>query len=388
MKSRKLIVVLFIMITISLSACSQKPKYKMNDSDSLVQYTAGNSFIMTNDKILTVDRYDEGGSLWFVITPTSNSAIPLCYDPLCLHNNTECPAATVSGSSLGNMTCDDEYLYYAYSEDSAASKIFKIKLSDSTRKIIAEPKNRITGLKVYDSMLYYIENNNDSSNIVCRMDLSGSKREILLDGAQTEDFYDLFCVRDRYIYYLRSEHDGVYRFDMENAETICIYNGYVSNMFLSEQYLYLSCIDSETSSTRCLNLNDLSVSDLTINGKPVYGVLCVAYSTIFHIETEKVTYSSLQDEEMMEILGDEAARHAFDEKSYSNTKLYAYNMESGEDVLLGHYEMHTIHTLQLYDDKLYLKGILAKELGNNYILQEDFSANIDIYSGNMEYIEY
>lgn len=62
---------------------------------------------------------------------------------------------------------------------------------------------------------------------------------------------------------------------------------------------------------------------------------------------------------MMEVLGDEVARHAFDEKSYSNTKLYAYNMESGENVLLGNYAMHTIHTLQLYGDKLYLKGILA-----------------------------
>lgn len=59
---------------------------------------------------------------------------------------------------------------------------------------------------------------------------------------------------------------------------------------------------------------------------------------------------------MMEVLGDEVARHAFDEKSYSNTKLYAYNMESGENVLLGNYAMHT---LQLYGDKLYLKGILA-----------------------------
>lgn len=75
---------------------------------------------------------------------------------------------------------------------------------------------------------------------------------------------------------------------------------------------------------------------------------------------------------MMEVLGDEVARHAFDEKSYSNTKLYAYNMESGENVLLGNYAMHTIHTLQLYGDKLYLKG----DLGNNYIFQEDFSAYI------------
>lgn len=389
---KKLSIFFMIVVLISIfSSCSvdQPVTYTRED---LSQYTTSNSFVFGNDIIVTIDTPSSGGSKFFLISPYTDTVFPLCFDPVCNHISDDCPSVMLSGNTLFNYTCDSQYMYYAYNtqtnDNMNATKILQVDLSTASRKEIVDLDNRVFGLKYVSDYLYFIENNADTYNQICRFDLKSHQLDVILNGADSQDFYDLFCVYNNMIYYLRSEHDGLYEYNIKTGATRCISDVYVSDIFLNQSRIFLSCIVNDQHYTKVYDIQTETSYDLVVEGNYLYGVLCVIGDTLYYAMSETIPFSMPQDAQLLEILGDEASRHAFSDRFYSNTNIYEYDLKSGSNKLVGSFDKHTIYTMQIFNGRLYIKGNRANDLGNGYISLEDFSGYIDLSKKELKYIKY
>ena len=372
------------------SSCSSNDMPRMY-STGISQYSTSNSFVFGTDTILTIDTPSYGSSKLYVISSYTNSVFPLCFDPVCNHMSDGCPSTKISGNTLFNYTCDSQYLYYAYNiqtqSDFDSTKIIRVDLSTANRKELLSLENRIFGLKYDSEYLYFIENYSDTYNRISRINLKTSELTTVLDGANTNDFYDLFCIKDNKIYFLRNEHDGLFEYSIENNSTRCIVNTYINDLFINENRIFLFCRTAEQYSTKIYDIKTDVTSDLIIDNQNIYGAMDIIGDILYFTMSEKIPYSMPHDAQLIEILGDEAER-ALADRYYSNTIVYSYDLTSGTKKKIGAYDMHTVHTLQIYNNKLYIKGTKATNIGNDYIASENFSGYIDISQKELNYIKY
>jgi len=378
---RLLFFITALMILLLCSSCSYNDR-SLQYPTVTSQYSTSNSFVFGTDTILTIDTPSSGSSKFFVISSHTNSVFPLCFDPVCNHISDDCPSLRISGNTLFNYTCDSQYMYYAYNPQSesnfSSTKIIRIDLSTAKRKELLTLDNRIFGLKYDSGYLYFIDNYSDTYNRISRIDLNTSELSTVLDGANTNDFYDLFCIKDNKIYFLRNEHDGLFEYNIETNTTRCVVNTYTNDIFLNEDRIFLFCRTADQNCTKIYNIKTDATSDLIIDNCNIYGVMDVAGDILYFTMAEKIPYSMPSDAKLVEILGDEAER-ALADRYYYNTVVYSYNLSSGVKKEIGSYDMHTINTLQIFNNTLYVKGSKAIDLGNGYIATEN--------SGKMKLVE-
>jgi len=312
--------------------------------------------------------------------------LPLCFDPVCSHNDESCPAAYLSGNTTFNMACSDDTFYYAVNPTSAAStEILSVDINNASRKVLCNLNNRIFGLKLYNGYLYYIENNADTTNQIYRLKVSGGSPELILDGKNNNNMYDLFCVYADNLYYLKSEHDGLYKYNITNGSEDMIYNGYTSDFFIYGEQIYLKCIDNDKYFTNIYNMNDGTVSELIINGQSIYKNYCVYNDIIYIFEIEEIEYTIPGRDALDSLLADEP-RAARDRKTYYyNTTLYSCDKANEKLKEIAYYPMTGFDSYAVYENKLYFSGSFAKDLGNNTISKDDISGYIDLSSGAIKF---
>lgn len=356
-------------------------------SNNGVQYAINEPFLFGNEAAITIDRGDRGGSLFYLVSRATGKSYPLCYDPLCNHQNDACPAALLSGSTLYNMACDGTTLYYAYNPSDGESmdetKILSVNLTDASRTELLALSNRIFGLKYDNGSLYFIENNADTTNRICGLEIGHRRVSTILDGADAGISIGMFCVWDGKLLYTTGEQKGLFRYDPATGEAEEILTDYVTNFFLAGARLFVSGRTAESAYVKLIDDGETRLLDC---GNAANDPFCVAGTVFYGMNTEVIPYTVPLTPELLDRLGNDAEKYAA--RSYRNTELFAYDFESGEKHSIGIYERLTVHALEFWNGTLYLKGTRVIDLGEGNLSEESCSAAVDPETGALTYIRY
>ena len=358
-------------------------------SEDGVQYAINEPFLFGKEAAVTIDRSDRGGSLFYLVSRATGKSYPLCYDPLCDHQNDACPAALLSGSTLYNMACDGTTLYYAYNppggESMNETRILSVDLTDASRTELLSLPNRIFGLKYDRGSLYFIENNADTTNRICRLDIGQRKASTQLDGADAGISIGMFCVRDGELLYTTGEQKGLFRYDPATGEGEAeeMLTDYVTNFFLAGERLFVSGRTAESAYVKLIENGETRLLDI---GDAAKDPFCVAGTVLYGMNTEVIPYTVPLTPELLDRLGNDAEKYA--SRSTRNTELFAYDFESGEKRSIGVFERLTVHALEFWNGTLYLKGTRVIDLGEGNLSEESFSAAVDPETGALTYIRY
>lgn len=313
---RRTILVLIFAI-FSLTACSDM--YILSESDtqynaSTVDYSIyhrnGSDFSYTRNDDHSMDQqnqitkmwgmmyikdnmlYFQQGNMVYQYDTVSGNTTTLCKDPLCRHDDIECPFFGIRGGN--GIHIYDKYIYYEqmtnyYDEDDIEHRVnrrLKFDMQNQTVKTIYDIEEglRVTSEYYYDNIRYYLDaeyTENETQEFVLKCDdLETDKSEEVFKIGQTADG---ICFADSEKIYFCDGAGIYYRRILNPVEKVRIYTGEVKSLICDGRYFYIIEINGDNRNlVRCgLNAEE---TDTLIEGK----VLNISM-------TEKYIYYTLDD---------------------------------------------------------------------------------------------
>ena len=159
------------------------------------------------------------GSVLYRISPYSASVVPVCPDPLCFHNTSECPFYKVDDSSVVTV---GKYIYYLkdgngwgeYSE-----KLCRFDRESGQFEVVYDPEEgSLLDLSLNSDEFYfnlaYIDKNLQNTFDICRLELSDGSVEILTDEP-TKQSHQFVTEKDGRLYWHVWETNSYYSTDGE-----------------------------------------------------------------------------------------------------------------------------------------------------------------------------
>ena len=171
-------------------------------------------------------------------------------------------------SRVESFVISGNRLYYKKADfRQARQEIYSIDFDGRGKHLIA---NAVTAFCVDQNTIYYI--NSDDGGSIWKIDVTGEKKEKLLDGDFSELSFD-----EEYIYYKNNSDQLFYRADKESTEPECLISERIRNINISDEWIYFSSIDDDDSLYRMSKdkklkekLIDSPVGETNIAGEYVF----------------------------------------------------------------------------------------------------------------------
>lgn len=126
------------------------------------------------------------GSVLYRISPYSATAVPMCPDPLCFHDNASCPFYGVYNEKVETA---GKYMYYLKDDGgwgAYAKKLCRFDMERGEFKVLYEPEEgsllnwELNGSEIYFNLAYTDKDLKNTFD-VCRFDLSTQKLTVLTE---------------------------------------------------------------------------------------------------------------------------------------------------------------------------------------------------------------
>ena len=171
-------------------------------------------------------------------------------------------------SRVESFVISGNRIYYKKADfKKTREEIYSISLDGRGKHLIAEA---VLDFCVDQNTIYYI--NSDDGGSIWKMDVTGEKKEKLIEGDFSELSFD-----EEYIYYKNNSEEGFYRADKESLKTQCMTSERIRWTNISDEWIYFSSIDDNDSLYRMSKdmkvkekLIDLPVGETNIAGEYVF----------------------------------------------------------------------------------------------------------------------
>ena len=176
------------------------------------------------------------------------------------------------GNSNGNIiNCGysmekNGYIYYVSpSEDMQTTQISRVKNGTNESEIIYSGSYDIRGLNIVGNKLYFIsistENTSDADGIdnkIYKMNLDGSKAEVINDNEFAYDYYDLYVVKNQ-IYYVGTDFN-VYKMNLNGGNRELVAETGTGYLAINDKYIIYNK-DNEDGSDYITYIRSLNGTD-------------------------------------------------------------------------------------------------------------------------------
>ena len=285
------------------------------------------------------------------------------------------------GNSIGNirnygyMAENGGWIYFVAPDEKGEKMcIYKCRKDGSRKEIILTENWDILGLNVYKNKVYFIAIDNTSiaedesdtdNNKIYRMNLDGSKLEIINDNQFNNDSYEIYAVQNK-IYYIGVD-SNIYSMDLNGENKKVINSDETGFIGITEKYILFNVIekDEEGNSktvTYSMDLNGENRKPIT--GQRLYSVNVVD-DIVYYVDDEKHVYK-------------------VDLETGENTKISetsAYNMNISNDKIYFMNYCDEDYNIAIY--KMDLDG-----LNEELLLQLDsYSTFLDVVGNKVMYMD-